>query len=124
MLLVDILAREGEPLDAYHVRATADVDDNWVCFDPESRVTLKHHISTVRWARNLRGCGSYKAAGGHMPSSLRGWRANSQHALWCSSRPRCCWQGTTAWVARFACAWAAAQHGMTMVLAGFGDRTD
>lgn len=57
MLLVDILAREGEPLDEYHVRATADVDDNWVCFDPESRVTLKHHISTVRWARALRGCG-------------------------------------------------------------------
>ena len=57
MLLVDILAREGEPLDAYHVRATADVDDNWVCFDPASRVTLKHHISTVRWARALRGCG-------------------------------------------------------------------
>ena len=48
MLLVDILAREGELLDEYHVRATADVDDNWVCFDPESRVTLKHHISTVR----------------------------------------------------------------------------
>ena len=57
MLLVDILAREGEPLDAYHVRATADVDNNWVCFDPESRVTLKHHISTVRWARAFRGCG-------------------------------------------------------------------
>ena len=59
MLLVDILAREGEPLDAYHMRATADVDDNWVCFDPESRVTLKHHISTVRWGRALRGSGLY-----------------------------------------------------------------
>ena len=51
MLLVDILAREGEPLDAYHARATADVDTNWVCFDQETRLTLKHHISTVRWAR-------------------------------------------------------------------------
>ena len=53
MLLVDILAREGEPLDVYHARATADVDDNWVCFDQENRVTLKHHISTVRSQRLL-----------------------------------------------------------------------
>ena len=72
MLLVDILAREGEALDEYHVRATADVDNNWVCFDQESRVTLKHHISTVRWVGALRGCSSYRVAGqAHIEEPVR-----------------------------------------------------
>lgn len=54
-----------------------------------------------------------------MPSSLRGGRVTSQHALNCSCRQRCSWQGT---IVRFAGAWGAAQRGMTMAGAGCGDR--
>lgn len=46
-LLVDVVCHEGEARDAYLRRATADVDQNWACLEPERKVTVKAHITSV-----------------------------------------------------------------------------
>ena len=47
-LLVDVVCHEGEARDAYLQRATHDVDQNWACLEPERKVTVKAHITSVR----------------------------------------------------------------------------